>query len=270
MYIETQGIRVPRLGFGTFRLQGDACTQAVETALRVGYRHLDTAEIYGNEDAVGEALRTVGLPRSEIFLTTKLWRDDMSPAGVERSLDRSLRKLGVDFIDLWLIHWPNTAFPLEETLDAMYRAVRDQRVRALGVSNFPVALLDRAAAVAPIACNQVEYHPYLAQTAVLDAARRHKAMIMAYSPLARGACHADPVLQTIGARHGKSAAQVALRWLLQQPNVAAIPKASGEAHAVENFDVFDFELSDLDMTTIHRLARGERRTDPDIAPDWDT
>jgi len=268
-YEQVHGARIPALGFGTFRMKGDECKQAVENAIKIGYRHLDTAEIYENEKAVGEGIAASGISREELFITTKAWMDDMSPDGLRKSLDQSLRDLGIDVVDLWLIHWPNPKYDVEETLAVMMAEVEAGRVRHLGVSNFPAALFERATKVAPIVCNQVEYHPYLAQTKVIDAARSHDAMVTAYAPLGIGKCHADESLAAIGAKYGKTAAQVTLRWFMQQPLVGAIPKASGYAHAEENFQIFDFELSADDMATINGLARGERMIDPEFGPEWD-
>ncbi len=269
-YEEIQGTRIPALGFGTFRMRGAECTQAVEAALEIGYRHLDTARIYNNEEAVGEGIRASGVPRKNLFITSKAWMDDLSPDGVRKSLEQSLEDLHIDYLDLWLIHWPNPSFPVEVTLEAMLEEVNRGRVHDLGVSNFPVGLFTRAAAVAPVVCNQVEYHPYLDQSEVIQAAREHDAMVMAYAPLGVGKCSQDEALASIGAKYGKTAAQVTLRWLMQQPNVGAIPKASTIAHAQENFEIFDYELPADDMAAIHALARGERMVAPDFGPDWNS
>jgi 2,5-diketo-D-gluconate reductase B len=267
--VKSHGVRVPALGFGTFRMKGEECTQAVENALEIGFRHLDTAEIYENEAAVGQAIAASSVARRDLFITTKAWMEDMSPTGLRKSLDGSLKGLRTDYVDLWLIHWPNPKFKVEDTLATMQREVDAGRVRSLGVSNFPVALFERAAKAAPILCNQVEYHPYLAQDKVIAAARKHDAFVMAFAPLGIGKVHDDPVLKPIGAKHGKTAAQVALRWFLQQPGVGAIPKASGREHCALNFDIFDFSLTEQEMKTIHGLARGERMIQPDFGPQWD-
>jgi len=268
-YEEVRGARIPALGFGTFRMKDAECTQAVENALKIGYRHLDTAEIYENEKAVGKGIRSSGVAREDLFITTKAWMEDLSPNGVRKSLDQSLRDLGIDYVDLWLIHWPNPKFEVEKTLAAVSEEINAGKVRHLGVSNFPVALFNRAAKAAPVACNQVEYHPYLDQSMVIQASRNHNTLVMAYAPLGIGKCHADETMTGIGAKYGKTAAQVTLRWLMQQSHVGAIPKASKFAHAEENFAIFDFELSPEDMALIHQLARGERMIDPDFAPEWD-
>jgi len=268
-YENVRGARIPALGFGTFRMKGEECAQAVENAIKVGYRHLDTAEIYENEKAVGEGIKAAGIGRGELFITTKAWMDDMSPDGVRRSLEQSLRDLQMDYVDLWLIHWPNPKFEVEETLEVMMKEVAAGKVRHVGVSNFPTVLFERAAKAAPVVCNQVEYHPYLAQTKIIDAARKHDALVMAYAPLGIGACHKDETLAEIGAKHGKTAAQVTLRWFMQQSHVGAIPKAASYAHAEENFQIFDFELGDEDMARIHGLACGNRMIEPDFGPEWD-
>ena len=268
-YVEVQGARVPALGFGTFRMKGSECAQAVEHAIQAGYRHIDTAEIYENEESVGEGIRAAGVRREALFITTKAWMDDLSKSGVRRSLESSLRRLNTDYVDLWLIHWPNPAFPLEETLQAMMQLQEVGRVSHIGASNFPVALIEEAVKVAPLVCNQVEYHPYLSQEPILTSARKHHMMVTAYAPIAMGKVANDPLLVRIGARYGKSAAQVALRWLIQQPNVSAIPKAADPKHCVDNFDIFDFSLDGEEMAAVFGLARGERLINPEFAPRWD-
>ena len=268
-YEEVHGARIPALGFGTFRMKEDVCSQAVENAIKIGYRHLDTAEIYENEKFVGAGIQAGGIDRRDLFITTKAWMADLSPDGVRKNLDQTLRDLNIDYVDLWLIHWPNPQFVVEETLAAMMKEVDQGKVRNIGVSNFPVALFERAVKAAPIVCNQVEYHPYLSQSKIIDTVRKHDAIVMAYAPLGIGKCHADKALAAIGSKYGKTAAQVTLRWFMQQPNVGAIPKAAGFDHAKENFEIFDFELSDEDMTSIHALARGERMIQPDFGPEWD-
>jgi len=268
-FVKVHGVSVPAVGFGTFRMQGEECAEAVANALSVGYRHLDTAEIYENEEAVAMGIRESRIARDRLFITTKAWMDDLSPDGVRRSLDGSLQRLDTDSIDLWLVHWPNRAFPIADTLSAMSELCARGAARWIGVSNFPSAMFEEAAAIAPIACNQVEYHPYLAQRAVLAAAREHGAFVTAYAPLAMGRVTDDPVLREMGERHGKTASQVALRWLTQQEAVAAIPKSARREHMKENIDIFDFALTKREMQRVHALARGERLIDPDFAPEWD-
>lgn len=270
--IDLHGVAVPALGFGTWRLNGATCRRAVGEALDAGYRHIDTAAMYGNEDAVGAAIADSGLPREALFVTTKLWMDDLAADRVADAAARSLDRLGLDHVDLLLIHWPSAEVPLAGTLGAMASVQRAGRARLIGVSNFPADLLDRAAAesLLPIACDQVEYHPFLGQRAVLAAARRIGAMVTAYCPLARGRVLDHPVLAEIGRRHGKSAIQVALRWLVQQDRVAAIPKATAPERIRANFDIWDFALDAGETARIDGLAgAGQRFIDPAWAPDWD-
>lgn len=266
-HLEIDGTRIPRLGFGTWEVV-DACYESVRHALDVGYRHLDTAQAYGNEEHVGRAVADSDVDRDEVFLTTKVWRDAARAQDVHRTTEESLRKLRVDHVDLLLLHWPADV-PLEETLGAMAE-LRDQgRTRLIGVSNFPSDLLDRAVGITDIATNQVEYHPFLDQAPVLQAVRKHGLSLTAYSPLAHGDVIGDDTLTAIGQEHGKSAAQVALRWLLEQDRVIAIPRSESEDHIAANFDVFDFELSDEQRERIDDLPKDHRTTDPPWAPDWD-
>jgi len=263
-----QGATVPALGLGTWELRGDACTRAVDRALGLGYRHIDTAQGYANEAEVGAGMRRSGVPREEIFLTTKVRPRHFRRDDLLRSTEESLAALGVDDVDLLLLHWPNPEVPLEETLGALHEARGRGLARHVGVSNFPPSLLLRSLAAGPTLTNQVEYHPFLAQEKLLALAEAHDFLITAYSPVARGRVFDDPTLRAIGERHGKDPAQVALRWLLQQPRVVAIPKAASPAHQAGNLDVFDFELDDEEMRRISALARGERLVD-DPAMDWE-
>ncbi|NBC16042.1 MAG: aldo/keto reductase [Bacteroidetes bacterium] len=263
-----RGIEIPALGLGTWQLTGDACTEGVEHALDLGYRHIDTAQAYENEDQVGTALRNTPVDRDEIYLTTKVWVENLVPAAVRRSTEASLRRLGTDYVDLLLIHWPSTDVPLERTLDAMMVLRDEGKTREVGVSNFTPSLVRRALDHAPILCNQVEYHPFLDQDALLDLAEARDLLLTAYSPLARGRVMEDETMQAIAEAHGKTPAQVALRWLLQQDQVAAIPKASTAAHREANVDVFDFALSEDEMDRIFDLAGDERLIDPSFAPAW--
>jgi 2,5-diketo-D-gluconate reductase B len=262
-------VRVPALGFGTWLVTGDDATQGVRDALEIGYRQIDTARAYENEREVGRGIADSGVPRDEIFLTTKIPHDDAAAADVERDAEESLERLGVDRLDLLLLHWPNPDVPLEETLTAMDKVRADGRTRHIGVSNFPAGLLREALEIAPVACNQVEYHPFLDQAALLELAGERDVLITAYSPLAHGRVPDDPTLTEIGERHGKTAGQVALRWLLDQPGVSPIPKASSHERRVENFDVFDFTLSADDNERIAALPKDGRTGNPSWAPDWD-
>jgi 2,5-diketo-D-gluconate reductase B len=264
-----QGVTIPKLGLGTWQIIGSDCVVAVRDALELGYDHIDTAPAYGNEAQVGQGLHDSGRNRDEVFLTTKLWYTQLSAVGVHDQLEQSLRDLRTEYVDLLLIHWPNRRVDLAQTLGAMAEARAAGRVRHLGVANFPSALLREALELAPLICNQVEYHPYLGQPQVLALARERDLMVTAYSPLAQGEVLRDPALREIGAAHGKTAAQVALRWLLDQPNVAAIPKASSREHRAANLDIFDFELSDDERGRIAGLERGLRTIDPSWAPAWD-
>ena len=225
--------------------------------------------MYGNEAAVGQGLHDSGLNRDEVFITTKLWRSELDEAGVRQALEQSLRDLRSEYVDLLLIHWPNRDVPLAETLGAMDEAREDGRARHLGVANFPSAMLREALELAPLICDQVEYHPYLGQPAVLELGRERDIMVTAYSPLAQGAVLRDPVIREIAHAHGRKPAQVVLRWLLDQPNVAAIPKASSHEHRAANLDVFGFELSDDERGAIAGLERGGRTIDPSWSADWD-
>ena len=266
-----RGTRIPALGFGTFGLTGPEGEAAIEYALEVGYRHLDAAIRYGNEVEVGRAIRTSGIAREDIFLTGKIWFTDLADGTLQRHAQESLDRLATDHVDLLLIHWPNEAIDLAETLRALGAVKAAGRARHIGVANFPTALMRRCVEElgAELFTNQVEYHPFLDQDTVLGLCRRYGMLLTAYIPLARGAVAHDPVLAEIGAAHGKTAAQVALRWLLQQPDVAAIPRSGRRERIRENFDVFDFALSGEEMRRIDAL-RGDRRiVNVDWAPQWD-
>ncbi len=267
--LTVQGVEVPKLGLGTWQITGRACRKAVCDALELGYRHIDTARAYGNEAEVGAGLRRSGIDRADVFVTTKLWYTRLRAAEVRSQVEGSLRELATDYVDLLLVHWPNPAVPLGETLAAMARLREEGRARHLGVSNFPVRLVREALEHAPILCDQVEYHPYLGQPALLSLARERDLMLTAYSPLARGRLLREPVLQEIGAAHGKTPGQVVLRWLLDQPRVTAVPKAASQEHRAANLEVFDFELSDAERGRIAGLERGLRTAQPSWAPDWE-
>ena len=267
--LEIQGTTVPKLGFGTWEILGRDCEEAVSDALEIGYRHIDTAQAYDNEAEVGKALAASSIPRKELFLTTKLWREEYAPERVRPSAEGSLERLQVDCVDLLLLHWPNDDVPLAQTLGALAELREEGLIKHFGVSNFPAGMLREALAVAPIFADQVEFHPFLGQDALVELAAERDFMVTAYSPLARGKVPQDPTMREIGEAHGKSAGQVALRWLLDKPNVCAIPKASSHERRVENFEVFDFELSDEERAKIDALPKDERVIDPRWAPDWD-
>ncbi|MBV8601859.1 MAG: aldo/keto reductase [Candidatus Eremiobacteraeota bacterium] len=270
-YVEIQGVRVPALGFGTWALTAENTRLSVLRALQAGYRHVDTAQAYDNEEHVGAALREAKIPRSEIFLTTKLHMETQRYDEAKRSLEISLEKLGTDYVDLFLIHWPSSSVPLEETMRALNELQAKGMTRHIGVSNFPSATIAKARALAatPLFANQVEYHALLSQNVLLEDARANGAMLTAYSPLARGKIVSEPTLGEIGKRYGKSAAQVGLRWLIQQVGVSAIPRSSNPERIRTNFEIFDFELDDGEMARIWTLPKDQRVVRPPWAPVWD-
>jgi 2,5-diketo-D-gluconate reductase B len=250
-----KGEKVSSLGLGTWRLVGQECAKAVERALTLGYRHIDTAQIYGNEEQVGQGIHNARVDREEAFLVTKVWTSNFSYKRVIESFRESLRKLGTDYVDLLLMHWPNPSVPLEETLGAMTELQNEGSVRHVGVSNFSPSMVEEAVRYATVFCNQVEYHPYKVQDELLEQAKDMDYLLTAYSPVAKGAVLNDRTLLGIGEAHGKTSAQVALRWLIQQEKVAAIPKATSEDHLQSNLDLFDFELSSEEMERISGLRR---------------
>jgi 2,5-diketo-D-gluconate reductase B len=254
-YQEIKGEKVPSLGLGTWRLSGQKCAKTVERALALGYRHIDTAQMYANEGEVGRGIRDSSVDREEIFLVTKVRTSSFSYDAVIRSTRESLKKLQTEYVDLLLMHWPNSSVPLEETLGAMTELQEVGSVKHVGVSNFPPSMVEEAARHANVFCNQVEYHPYRAQDELLGQANEMDYLLTAYSPVAKGRILNDATLQEIGEAHRKTSAQVALRWLIQQEKVAAIPKAASEAHLRSNFDIFDFELSDEEMERVFALRR---------------
>lgn len=262
-----QGASVPALGFGTYLLKGDDCVVGVADALAIGYRHIDTAQGYENEAQVGEGMRRSGVARADVFLVSKVRPANYARA--EEATLESLAALGTDYVDLMLLHWPKEPDLVRAALEGLARLQAMGAVRHVGVSNFPTALVRAANEVVRVFNNQVEYHPFLAQPAVLRQAAELDMLVTAYRPFARGMVHAEPLLQGIGAAHGKSAEQVTLRWLVQQPRVLTIPKSATALRRRENFDVFDFALSQGEMAAISGLARGRRLVNPEGAPEWD-
>ena len=259
--IAANGANIPLVGLGTWELRGRACARVVEQALRLGYRHIDTAEMYDNERDVGEGLRASGVKRSEVFVTTKIWPDHFAPRDLERAARDCLARLRLGEVDLLLLHWPNPNVPLAETIGALCKAKRDGLARHIGVSNFTVAMIEQALAAAtePLVCNQVECHPFLDQSKVLAACRSHGMALVAYSPLAHGQFHRNALLSRIGATHNKTAAQICLRYLVQQ-DIVVIPRSSKFERLTENASLFDFTLSESEMAEIAGLAHPDGRT----------
>jgi 2,5-diketo-D-gluconate reductase B len=270
-HLQTQGISLPRLGLGTFRMQGKACRTAVESALALGYRHIDTAEMYGNEDAIGEAIAAAGVARKDLHVTTKVWNENLAPDAIRRAFDASLKKLKLDHVDLYLVHWPAKNMNLPAMFETLLRLKEQGRTRAIGVANFNIALLKTVVEEikAPIACNQVEYHVMLDQTPLRKYLSSKAIPLVAYCPLAQGRAASDPTLAAIGRKHGASAAQVALKWLLDQDGVAAIPKASRAESQRANLDALNIGLDDEDRQAIAALPKDKRCVNPGFAPAWD-
>jgi 2,5-diketo-D-gluconate reductase B len=269
--LQTQGINLPRLGLGTFRMQGDACRAAVESALGLGYRHLDTAEMYGNEEAIGAALAASRVARSELHITTKVWHENLAPDAIRRAFDASLKKLRLDHIDLYLVHWPSPNRNLPAIFETLMKLKQEGRTRAIGVANFTTAMLKTVVEdiKAPIACNQVEYHVMLDQTRLRQYLTAKSIPLVAYCPLAQGRVASDETLAKIGRKHNASAAQVALKWLLDQEGVAAIPKASRAETQQANLDALKVRLDDDDRKAIAALPKDRRCVNPGFGPAWD-
>jgi len=270
---EVHGARIPVVGLGTWNLRGRSCAGLVEQALRLGYRHVDTAEMYDNEREVGEGVRASGIARNQVFITTKVWPSHFAPRELERAAKESLARLRLAEVDLLLLHWPNPQVPLSETLGALCKIKQDGMARHIGVSNFNIALLEQATSLSaePLVCNQFEMHPFLDQSKLVSACRAKGMAVVAYSPIARGNAKNDAVLARIGKAHEKSAAQVSLRWLVQQ-QIAVIPRTSKIERLSENLAVFDFALSDAEMAEVAALAhRDGRIVDYAYAgsPKWD-
>lgn len=270
-FVEAHGAKIPTVGIGTWELRGRTCARVVEQALRVGYRHIDTAAVYENERDVGEGLRASRINRNAVFVTTKVWQTHLAPPEFERSTKESLARLRLSEVDLLLIHWPNPNIPLAETIGALCKMKREGYARHIGVSNFTVPLLQQAVKLAtePLVANQIEWHPYLDQRKVVAETRRHGLAVVAYSPIARGRAAADQVLRTIGLAHRKTAGQVSLRYLIQE-GAAVIPRTSKLERLTENISIFDFELSPAEMEQVRKLARPSGRiVDWTGSPQWD-
>jgi 2,5-diketo-D-gluconate reductase B len=273
--VNAHGAVIPKLGFGTFPLKNDDARRMVAHALNAGYRHIDTAQMYGNESEVGEAIAiaNASVQREDVFLTTKVWPDNFGDGPLQKSVEESLTKLRVDAVDLLLLHWPKFDRPLDETVRALNAVHRAGLARNIGVSNFTVTLISDAwaATEVPLVNNQVEYHPYVNQGPVLNVVRERGMSLTAYMPNARGKVFDDETLRAIGDPHGKTPGQVALRWLCQQDGVIAIPRTGSEKHADENIGILDFELSADEMKRVDALAHPDGRllSPPSLAPVWD-
>lgn len=273
--VAAHGARIPALGLGTFRMLGDDAVQAVETALAAGYRHIDTGARYQNEREVGLALRASGVRREDVFITTKVYWTDIADGPLQKSAEASLARLGVDAIDLLLIHWPNPAIPLAGTIKALNEVRAGGIARHIGVANFTTSLIEAAVVLsdAPLVANECEYHPFLDQAKVIAACQRHGMAFISYSPLCKaapGGLLDHPMVAQIAARHGVGANQVVLRWHIQQPGIIAIPKARNGAHIRSNIAVTGFELSADEIAELSGLAHaGGRSVSPAHAPEWD-
>jgi diketogulonate reductase-like aldo/keto reductase len=261
---------IPKMGLGTYKMDHNDLNKIIPLALEMGIRHIDTAQMYGNEAAIGDVLSKESKPREELFITTKLWHTNLRKANVIQSFHVSLKKLKTDYIDLLLIHWPNVDVPLEETLKAMHTLVEDGKVRFIGVSNFNPRLFKKAIDVSeePIVTNQVEYHPFINQDALLDVAEKNQSSITAYRPIAGNLVSSNNTLREIGNRYDKEPSQIALRWLMQQKDVIAIPKTSNPKHLEKNLNIYDFELNEEEMIEIKKLTNENiRQIDPGFA-EW--
>ena len=270
--ITANGATIPAIGFGTWQIEGDECIQCVEHALKTGYNHIDTAAAYGNEAEVGKGIKASGIPRDTIFITTKIWRSETSGSKLIKAAEESLRKLDIAQLDLLLLHWPTPETPLSETIQALCKAKKDGLTRHIGVSNYPVKLLEESIALAsePIVTDQCEYHPFLDQSKLREACFKHGMFFTSYSPLGHGASWEDTAIASIAQQLNKTPAQVILRWHLQQPQTVVIPKSKSLKRIEENFNIFNFELTSNQMSAISALLSEKRRmVNPSFAPEWD-
>lgn len=270
--VNANGASIPAIGLGTWDLREDICASCVKSALDNGYRHVDTAAMYDNEEFVGKGIRASSVPRDEIFLTTKVWPENAAQGDFQKSVEDSLVRLNLDYVDLILLHWPNPDVPVSETMAALCDVKERGLAKHIGVSNFSTSLLSEAVTTCeePLVVNQVEYHPYLDQSRLLAECRKHGIALTAYSPLAKGRVFSEPMLTDIGTAHGKSAGQVALKWLVQQHDVIAIPRSSREERIAEALDIENFSLSTDEMNQISSLASKDgRMVNLAWAPEWD-
>jgi 2,5-diketo-D-gluconate reductase B len=265
--IPIRSLNVPKVGFGTYKLTGSSGAKSIEDALRIGYRHIDTAQMYENEEEVGKAIKASGIDRDKIFITTKVWPSHFKT--LVHHVEDSLKKLGTGHVDLLLLHWPSDEQANKTGLHHLNEALHKGYTKSIGVSNFTVPQLTQAVSQAPLVCNQLEYHPFLSQQKEIRFLKSHQMFLTAYRPLAMGEVAKNTTLQDIAAAYKKTPSQVALRWLVQQGDIAVIPKASSTERITENLDIFDFELSAEDMERIFALEKDKRMTDPGWAPKWD-
>jgi 2,5-diketo-D-gluconate reductase B len=271
--MRAHGVAIPVIGYGTGSISNPVAEETVGEALRAGYRHIDCARKYGSEEGVGAAIRSAGVPRNELFLTTKVSHENLHAADFARSVEDSLKAVGVDYFDLLLVHWPNPAIPLDETMPALAKAKRAGLARHIGVANFTTTLLDKAVALCPeqLVCNQVEFQPYLDQRKVLAANRKHGLALVGFCPFMRsGVVLEDPVIGEIARTHKRTPAQIILRWITQHEGVGAIPRSADPVRMRQNLEVFDFKLSAEESARIDALrAHNQRRANPPHAPVWD-
>lgn len=272
LVIDHKDVLIPKLGFGTWQLEGQDCVAAVQKALEVGYRHVDTAQIYENEEYVGEAIKHSNMQREDVFLTTKIWRDSLKSDDFERSFEESLKKLQTSYVDMLLIHWPVEDVPFESQMESLTKIKEQGRARLIGVSNFNSTQLKHCVETlgADLSTNQVEYHPSINQDPMKDALKNYNMFLTAYSPLGRGKAMDAPLIAELAQKYSKSKGLIVLRWHMQNASVVAIPKASSEEHIRDNFNIFDFEIDQDDMQKIDALKKNhDRLIDPDFAPKWD-
>ncbi|WP_299863802.1 aldo/keto reductase [uncultured Hoeflea sp.] len=270
--LKAGGAEIPAIGLGSFGLKDGLCSSIVTRAIEIGYRHVDTAAMYYNEAAIGDGIRAASVPRDSIFLTTKVWPTEIGASAMTQSTQASLKRLGLDYVDLLLIHWPNPDIDLAESIGALNRMRQHGLTRHIGVSNFTRPLLKQARALseAPLICNQIEYHPQLDQSRMLEHLRADDMAFVSYCPLGRGETMKSAAVRLAAEAHGRTPAQIILRWHVQQPGVAAIPRTSNPARLEENFDIFDFELSQDEMAAISTMrSAGRRICDFEFSPAWD-
>lgn len=271
-YFKNNDIQIPRLGMGTWQLEGQECTNIVKRGLRLGYRLIDTAQAYDNEEYVGAAIEGSEVPREDIFLVSKVWRDNLSLDEILNSTQKSLQKLKTEYVDLMLVHWPNENIDLSETMAGMQALVNEGLAKNFGVSNFPVQWLEKTQKLAPeFVTNQVEYHPFIEQEQVFSWLKERDKFLMAYSPLARGRIFKNEKISRIANKYGANEAQVVLSWLMAQDSVVAIPKTSTVDHLKTNWESQFMTLEESEIKEIFSLQKQQQRLiDPDFAPAWDS